>query len=71
MYRRYLRNALIVNLNKRNYCNSNNIVYSKVQDLNVPSYLIQEYVWCNLDKFHDKTALVSLKIICIHHKMFE
>lgn len=36
-----------------------NVIKSKLPQLEIPNILIDEYVWRNLDKWHDKTALVS------------
>lgn len=36
-----------------------NVIKSKIPDINIPRISLNEFVWRNLDKWHDKTALVS------------
>lgn len=36
-----------------------NVIKSKSADIIIPNQLIHEYVWEHLDKWYDKTAVVS------------
>lgn len=44
----------------RKYSNEINVVKSKIPDILLPNALVHEYVWENVDKWHDKTALVRI-----------
>lgn len=35
-----------------------NVVKSKLPEINIPNSLLNDYVWLNVDKWKDKTALV-------------
>lgn len=47
----------------RKYSNQVNIVKSKIPDVNIPNILINEYAWHNVEKWYDKTAVVSTFIL--------
>lgn len=49
----------IIYIANRKYTNEPNIVKSKLRDVEIPKMLIHEYMWRNLHKWHEKTALVS------------
>lgn len=42
-----------------------NVVKSKIPDVSIPNVLVHEYMWENVDKWHDKTALVSFLFLFI------
>lgn len=43
----------------KKYSNQVNIVKSKIPSVNIPNILINEYAWLNVEKWYDKTAVVS------------
>lgn len=62
--REQILNSGKIVLCSKSYSQEVNVVKSKLPQLDIPNILIDEYVWRNLDKWHDKTALVSC-IACL------
>lgn len=56
-----IRNTRVVCIGNRKYTNESKIIKSKLPDIEIPKLLIHEYMWRNLDKWHDKIALVSTR----------
>lgn len=51
----------------RNYSQEINVVKSKIPDVLIPNVLVHEYMFENVDKWHDKTALVSILYFYLYH----
>lgn len=47
----------------KNYSKEVNVVKSKLPDVQIPSILLNEYIWKDVDKWKDKTALVRILIV--------
>lgn len=62
-YRQNFNNLIIFHLNKRNYSFKNDFVHSKAPNINLTRSLIHEHIWCSIEKWPEKTAVVSMKII--------
>lgn len=49
-----------------NYPKEAHVVRSKLPDVQIPNILLNEYIWKDIDKWKDKTALVrSVEIVCM------
>lgn len=57
--------TLILNCDK-NYATSSGILNSGIPDLNIPRISLDEYVFENIGKWENHTAVVSLHIILLY-----
>lgn len=49
-------------LHKQNlYQGNDNIVRSKIPSINIPNERLTDYIWAGLEKWGEKTAVVSFK----------
>lgn len=46
-----------------NYSREVNVVKSKLPDVQIPNILLNDYIWKDVDKWKDKTALVRILFV--------
>lgn len=50
----------LIPISRREQSIATNILKSDFEDIKIPNYAIDEYIWQNLDRWPDKTSIVSL-----------